>query len=163
MQVYLLRHGIAQEGSAGSSDADRELTAEGRKKLRQVLEAASDSGVAPTLILSSPLKRALQTAEIARNILGYEQQVLHSKALMPGSTVEQVWEEVRVHRDEASMLLVGHNPLFSDLAAYLIGSKTAQIHFTKGTIMRVDVDSFLSQPKGTLRWYLTAKLAAKSE
>ncbi len=163
MQVYLLRHGIAEEGSAGSSDADRELTAEGRKKLRQVLEAASDSGVAPTLVISSPLKRALQTAEIARHVLGYKQQILHTKALTPGSTVEKVWDEIRVHRDEASILLVGHNPLFSDLAAYLIGSKTAQIHFKKGAIMRVDVESFVSQPKGTLRWYLTAKLAAKGQ
>src|SRR5579875_1283020 len=155
MQVYLLRHGIAEEGSAGSSDADRELTAEGRKKLRQVLEAASDSGVAPSLILSSPLKRALQTAEIARHVLGYKRQILQTKALSPGASVEQVWDEVRVHRDETAILLVGHNPLFSDLAAYLIGAKTAQIHFKKGAIMRVDMESFPSHPKGTLRWYLT--------
>ncbi len=163
MQVYLLRHGIAEEGSTGRSDAGRQLTADGRKKLRQVLEAAADAGVAPSLILTSPLQRALQTAEIARHVLGYKQQILHTKALAPGSTVEQVWEEIRVHRDESSILLVGHNPLFSDLAAYLMGSKTAQIHFKKGAIMRVDLESFLSQPKGTLRWYLTAKLAAKGE
>lgn len=163
MQVYLLRHGIAEEGSAGTNDADRELTTEGRKKLRQVLMAASDSGVAPTLILTSPLKRALQTADIARHLLGYKQHILHTKALTPGATVEQVWEEIRVHRDEASILMVGHNPLFSDLAAYLIGGKTAQIHFKKGAIMRVDLESFLSQPKGTLRWYLTPKLASKGE
>lgn len=163
MQLYLLRHGIAEEGSAGSSDADRELTSEGRKKLRQVLEAASESGVAPTLILTSPFKRAVQTAEVARHLFGYKHQLLHTKALTPGATVEQVWEEVRVHRDEASILLVGHNPLFSDLAAYLIGAKAAHIHFKKGAIMRVDVESFLSQPKGTLRWYLTAKLASKGE
>ena len=163
MQVYLLRHGIAEEGSAGGNDADRELTTEGRRKLRQVLHAASESGVAPTLILTSPFKRALQTAEIAGHVLGYKHPLLHSKALTPSSTVEQVWDEIRVHRDETSILLVGHNPLFSDLAAYLIGAKTAHIHFKKGALMRVDMESFLSQPKGTLRWYLTAKLASKGE
>lgn len=163
MQIYLLRHGIAQEGSAGRSDADRELTAEGRKKLRQVLEAASDSGVTPSLILTSPLQRALQTAEVARHILGSKRALVQTKVLAPGSTVEQVWEEVCGHRDEPSLLLVGHNPLFSDLAGYLIGSKTAQIHFKKGAIMRVDVERFASPPKGTLRWYLTPKLAAKGE
>lgn len=163
MQVYLLRHGIAEEGAAGHSDADRRLTSDGRKKLRQVLRAAADAGVAPGLILTSPLQRTLQTAEIARHVLGYKGDILHTKALAPGSTAEQVWEEIRAHRDESSILLVGHNPLFSDLAAYLMGSKTAQIHFKKGAIMRVDLDSFHSQPKGTLRWYLTAKLAAKNE
>lgn len=163
MQVYLLRHGIAEESSPGGSDADRELTPEGRKKLRQVLEAASESGVAPTLILTSPLKRALQTAEIAGQVLGYKEPILRTKALAPGAGVEQVWDEIRVHRDEDAILLVGHNPLFSDLAAYFLGSKTAQIQFKKGSVMRVDFESFPAQPKGTLRWYLTPKLAAKGE
>ena len=163
MQVYLLRHGIAEEGSSARSDAERRLTADGRKKLRQVLQAAAQAGVAPSLMLSSPFDRALQTAELAKKALAYTGEILQSKALTPGASVEQVWDEIRVHRDEHSILLVGHNPLFSNLAGYLIGSNSAQIDFKKGAIMRVDVESFLSQPKGRLRWYLTPKIAAKTD
>lgn len=161
MQVYLLRHGIAEEASATGNDADRALTAEGRRKLRQVLQAAARAEVNPTLILSSPLKRAMQTAEIAQSVFKHNNEVLQTKALTPGSTVEQVWDEIRAHRDEKALLLVGHNPLFSELAAYLLGSQTLQFDFKKGALLRVDLDSFPAHPKGELRWHLTAKLAAE--
>jgi len=160
MQVYLLRHGVAEEGRVGSNDADRALTAYGRRKLRQVLKMASEAGVAPTLILSSPLKRAMQTAQIARQVLGYKNDILRTKALAPGAGVHDVWEEIRVHQDEASLLLVGHNPLFGELAAYLLGDAKIEIDFKKGAIFRVDIENFPPRPKGILRWYLTARLAA---
>ena len=160
MQVYLLRHGIAEENSDSGNDADRALTPEGKRKLRQVLQAASDAGTEPALILTSPLKRAIETAEIARAVLQCKDNVQQTKALAPGSTTEQVWDEIRSHRDAPSLMLVGHNPLFTELAAYLLGSKEIQIDFKKGALLRLDIDHFPAQPKGLLRWYLTAKLAA---
>ncbi len=159
MQVYLLRHGVAEEARIGASDAGRALTPYGRRKLRQVLKMASEAGVSPTLVLSSPLKRAMQTAQIAREVLGYKSDILRTKALAPGASANDVWEEIRVHQDEASLLLVGHNPLFSELAAYLLGDSKIEIDFKKGAIFRVDLDNFPPHPKGILRWYLTARLA----
>ncbi len=163
MQVYLLRHGIAEEGTAGVDDADRELTQEGRRKLRQIIAAVAEAGVAPSLIISSPLKRAVQTAEIASDVLKYKNQILRTKALLPGASVEQVWQELRVHRDEASVMLVGHNPLFSELPGYLLGCREVQIDFKKGAILRLDLEHFPPQPKGILRWFLTAKLATNCD
>jgi phosphohistidine phosphatase len=163
MQLYLLRHGIAEDTSTTGNDADRGLIADGRRKLRQVLDAAAEAGVAPSLILTSPLKRAVQTAELAQSVLKYKNELLRTKALAPGATVEQVWDEIRVHKNEPSLLLVGHNPLFSELAAYLLGSKEIQVDFKKGAMLRLDLESFTVRPKGLLRWYLTPKLAAERE
>lgn len=163
MQVYLLRHGIAEEGTAGVDDADRALTQEGRRKLRQIIAAVADADVAPSLIVSSPLKRAVQTAEIASDVLKYKNQILRTKALLPGASVEQVWQELRVHRDEASVMLVGHNPLFSELPGYLLGYREVQIDFKKGAILRLDLEHFPPQPRGILRWFLTAKLATNCD
>jgi len=160
MQVYLLRHGISEEGRAGLSDADRALTAEGRRKLRQILQRAAQADVKPDLILSSPLKRALQTAEIAKEVFSYKDEILRTKALLPGASAEQVWDEIRVHKAEASLVLVGHNPLFDTLAGYLLGQPELQMDFKKGAILRLDLESFSGHPKGILRWYLTSKLAA---
>lgn len=157
----MLRHGVAEEGNAHIPDAERALTNEGRRKLRQALESAYAAGLAPSLILTSPLKRAVQTAEIAKDVLKYKNQLFRTKALAPGATVEQVWDEVRVHRDERSLLLVGHNPLFSELSGYLLGSNDLQVDFKKGAILRIDVEHFPPTPKGILRWYLTAKLASR--
>jgi phosphohistidine phosphatase len=161
MELYLLRHGVAEDGNAQTPDSERALTNEGRRKLRLVLDAAADAGLQPTLILTSPLKRAVQTAEIAQQVLKYADEPLRTKSLAPGATVEQVWDEVRIHRDERSLLLVGHNPLFSELSGYLLGSNDIQVDFKKGAILRVDLQNFPSRPKGVLRWYLTAKLASR--
>ena len=163
MQIYLQRHGIAEDGRPSLSDAERPLTQDGRRKLRQVLAAAAEAGVRPTLLLSSPLKRALQTAEIAKEVLGYKGDISQTKALSPDSSSELVWQEIRSYRDEPAIFLVGHNPLFDNLSAFLLGSSDINIEFKKGAILRVDMDSFGTRPRGRLRWYLTAKLAAASK
>lgn len=163
MHLYLLRHGVAEESRLGAMDSERALTPDGRKKVRHVLQAVADARVKPSLIFSSHLKRALQTAEIAKNMLGYEGEIIKTKALAPAASAEQVWEEVRVHKNEAAVLLVGHNPLFDSLAAFLLGAPNLKLDFKKGAIMRIDFESFGAQPRGILCWYLTAKLSASRE
>ena len=163
MHVYLLRHGIAEEGRTGQNDAERALTPDGRKKLRHVLKAVAEARVKPTLVLSSHLKRAVQTAEIAKGMLGYSGEIAHTKALAPGASPEQVWEDIRTHKAESALLLVGHNPLFDYLVPYLLNAPNLVVDFKKGAIMRVDIESFSANPKGTLCWYLTAKLSASRE
>ena len=159
MEIYILRHGIAEDGHAGQPDAERVLTPEGKKKLRNVLRTVAKAGVAPTLILTSPYRRALQTAEIAAEVFDYKGDLLRTKALEPGSEPPMVWEELRVHKDEASILLAGHEPLFSRLAAYLLGCPDLQIDFKKGALACVQLDRFSTEPHGALRWMLTPKLA----
>ena len=65
MEIYLLRHGLAEDQAPAGRDGDRRLTDEGRTKLHRVMARAHTAGVNPALILSSPLVRAMQTAEIA--------------------------------------------------------------------------------------------------
>ena len=160
MEIYILRHGIAEDAPAGQPDSERALTSDGRKKLRSVLRVAASAGVAPSLIMSSPYKRALQTAQIAVEILEYQGDLLRTKALEPNSAPKAVWDEIRVHKDEARILLVGHEPLFSRLMAYLLGSLDLQVDFKKGAIACIELDHFPAEPHGVLRWMLTPRLAA---
>lgn len=159
MEIYILRHGVAEEPQAGQPDAERALTSEGRKKLRNVLKTVADAGVAPSLILTSPYKRAMQTAQLAAEILDYKGELLRTDALKPGSVPKSVWEEIRVHKDQETILLSGHEPLFSRLTAYLLASPTLHVDFKKGAIACVEVDRFPPEPHGVLRWMLTPKLA----
>jgi phosphohistidine phosphatase len=124
------------------------------------LRVAASAGVAPSLIMSSPYKRALQTAQIAVEILEYQGDLLRTKALEPNSAPKAVWDEIRVHKDEARILLVGHEPLFSRLMAYLLGSLDLQVDFKKGAIACIELDRFPAEPHGVLRWMLTPRLAA---
>ena len=91
MEIYLLRHGIAEERSSSGRDDDRRLTEEGRDRLRLVLERAHGAGVQPSLIVSSPLKRAIETAEIAAHELAYDGKILRADALTPGSSPQAIW------------------------------------------------------------------------
>jgi phosphohistidine phosphatase len=160
MDLFLLRHGIAEEAGPGQSDWQRALTEEGRRKLRQVLQAASEAKVSPSLILTSPLRRTIETAELAREVLKSKAELVRCAALQPGTTVEKVWDEIRLYKDEPELLVVGHNPTFSDLAGYLLGSPTLQVDFKKGALMKIEIPSFSAAPRGALQWYLTAKLAS---
>src|ERR1700722_2624142 len=107
MEIYILRHGIAEDAPAGQPDSERALTSDGRKKLRSVLRVAASAGVAPSLIMSSPYKRALQTAQLAAEILAYKGELLRTKALEPGSSPKTVWAEIRGNKDEGRILLAG--------------------------------------------------------
>jgi phosphohistidine phosphatase len=161
VDLFLLRHGIAEDPKPGQSDSLRALTSEGRSKLREVLEMARHAKAKPTLIVSSPLKRAVETAEIASKTLGYEGEILKSTALQPDSNPEEVWHEIRGHRTEASLLLAGHEPLFSLLTAYLLGAPSARVDFKKAGLLKLTVDSFPPHPRAILNWYLIPKLAAR--
>jgi phosphohistidine phosphatase len=159
MRIYLLRHGIAEEG-AGMRDSARALTSEGTQKVSQLMKVARRAGVAPTLVISSPYRRALETARIAIDELDYKGPLVESTSLTPDSSTQSAWNDVRVHAGEESILLVGHEPLFSGLSAYLLGWPEVSIDFKKGALLCIDVYTVRAQPAGVLQWYLTSKLAA---
>lgn len=161
MRLYLLRHGIAENGRAGFPDSERALTAEGRRKLKDVLGVARTAGVAPDAILTSPYKRALQTSEVAAQVLGYQAELIKSDVLVPGSAPADVWTELRAFRDQNQVLLVSHEPLIGNLLGYLLGAPSLNFDFKKGALARVDFDMFGPHPRGVLRWFLAPKLAGE--
>jgi len=158
MQIHILRHGIAEDAKPGSPDADRALTPEGRKKLREVLKLARGANVRPSLILTSPYRRAVETAEIARSVLDGKAEIVDSAALQPSADPRDVWEEIRIHKDENEVLLVSHEPLTSRLTGFLLNAPNLNVDFKKGALLRLDVDEFGAVPRGVLKWMVTAKL-----
>jgi phosphohistidine phosphatase len=159
MEIYILRHGIAEEGKPGGRDSERRLTPSGKEKLRTVLQLARQGGVRLDLILSSPYVRAVETAEIAADELGYKGKLLTTEALTPMSGPGPVWDVIREHSDAASLLLAGHEPLLSQVVAHLLGVPALQVDMKKGALVRVDVDHFGPAPRGLLKWMLVPKLA----
>jgi phosphohistidine phosphatase len=155
VQIYLLRHGIAEDGKPGRPDSERALTAEGKEKLRRVLKRARRADCAPSLILSSPYKRAVETAAVAADVFGYKKDVLQTRALVPEARPNECWDEIRVHKDEAAVLLASHEPLMSALAAYLLRSPALQVDMKKAAMVRVDCEQFAAEPHGVLKWMLT--------
>lgn len=162
MELYLLRHAIAEEHSTSGRDADRKLTPEGFEKLRRVAKFARNSGVAPSLVLSSPYVRAIETAAAAARVLEYKSEILQTHRLTPGASPAEVWAEIRGHRGETSILLVGHEPLFSSVASWMLGSARIMVDFRKAALVRIDFETLGVEPRGILRWMITPKLVEDS-
>jgi len=161
MEIYILRHAAAEEAARNMKDADRALTAEGVVKLQTVLKRARAIGVEPPMILTSPYRRARETAEVAAKSLNGKSTLVETRALTPESSPEAVWEEIRIHKAGAQLMLVGHEPLLSSVYGYLLGAPSVQIDVKKSSLGRIDVDRFTGQPRGVLRWLLYPKLVAE--
>ena len=159
MQIYILRHGIAEVATAGMSDADRALVPEGMDKLRAVLRLARAVGVSPSLVLTSPYRRAVETAEIAAEVLGYEDEIVRSDALRPGCTPNEAWDEIRRRGAGERIVVSGHEPMLGYLTGFLLGAPSLLIDLKKGSLVRIDMERIGVQPRGVLRWYVTPKLA----
>jgi phosphohistidine phosphatase len=158
MRLYLLRHGIAEDG-IGMPDSQRQLTAEGRKKLRKVLQLALEAGVRPDYILSSPYIRARQTANIAAEELHFSGQVIESSHLTPDANPRDAWKELREYRQAEQVLVAGHNPHLSDLVCLLTGARAGAIEMRKAGIACLDLVSTGPEPRATLNWLMTPKSA----
>ncbi len=161
MQLYLIRHAIAVDSTASAPtvDGERALTEVGAKKMRKQAGALQQMGVAFDVVLTSPLIRARQTAEIVCDVLGCLDRVKRCDALAPGCVIEEIVDALRPYESMSSVALVGHNPDFEELASVLIGARTdAAIQFKKGGICRIDISQFDPHPSGELIWHLTPRL-----
>jgi phosphohistidine phosphatase len=153
MEIYLLRHGIAEDGYP---DAQRALTDEGKEKLRRVLKR---SGAKPSLILSSPYRRALETAQIAAGVFGYTDEIEPAQSLTPDGSPTAVWDEIRGRKAESAILLASHEPLMSATVAYFLGAPGVHVDMKKAALVRIDVERFGPHPLGVLKWMLVPSIS----
>ena len=162
MNLSLLRHGIATDAGAPGAAGDhaRPLTDEGRDKTTRVAAALQRMGIAFDLILSSPLVRARETAEIVAATLNAKKALRLSERLAPGGTLQALVDELnRDHGRCEEVLLVGHEPDFSRHTSVLItGRPTAQIEMKKAGLCRLQVDELRAGRCATLQWLLPPKL-----
>jgi phosphohistidine phosphatase len=159
MKICILRHAEAEARGPGVAEAERMLTAEGKRELRAVLRLARDAGVDPDVILASPWTRAVETAMAARDAFSTE-QLIETKALLPDVLPAHIWGEIRSLRPLKEIMVVGHEPHLSRLVAFLLEAPVA-IDMKKSAIIRIDVQEREGPPRGVLKWMLTPKLAGK--
>jgi phosphohistidine phosphatase len=158
MDLYIFRHGLAEEVSDSGLDRDRELTREGREKTRLAGKALCKLEVSFDLVLSSPFARAWQTAEILVKALDCEKLLTKCEALASGAPSAGVLDELKDHRKKESILLVGHEPDLSKLISILLsGSPRLAITMKKGGLCKLSCTE--PEPgEATLEWLLPPKL-----
>jgi phosphohistidine phosphatase len=157
-ELYVIRHGLAEErGDAWPDDTKRPLTDEGMSRMRKSARGLARIGVTIDIILTSPLVRARQTAEIVAGGLDPRPSLVNIDSLAPDGSYAAVVADLEKHSRRARIALVGHEPMLGELAARLIGSRHA-IEFKKGAVCRIDIDDLPPAGPGDLRWMLTPKI-----
>jgi phosphohistidine phosphatase len=157
-ELYLIRHGIAEErGQAWPDDTKRPLTEQGISRMRRAARALARLGLTPAIVLTSPLVRTRQTAEIVAAAFSPHPPIVNVEALAPGGAPTAVATEIEKHGRRPQMVLVGHEPGIGELAAWLTGARHS-IEFKKGGACRIDVEGGTLHGGGALRWLLTPKI-----
>ncbi|MCX6023724.1 MAG: phosphohistidine phosphatase SixA, partial [Chloroflexi bacterium] len=161
VELYLVRHAIAgdRDPMAWPDDRDRPLTPEGAKRFRRVAEGLCAAVPEVERVLTSPLTRAVQTAEILRKRADWP-AAQPCDELDGGHTPEQIVEALRAHAGVASLAVVGHEPGLHELAAYLLtgGQAAALLEFKKGGVACLSFGGEIQPGTASLRWLLTPKL-----
>jgi len=158
VELFLIRHGIAEEhGDAWPDDTKRPLTGNGVSGLRKSVRGLEAIGVLLDVVLTSPLVRARQTADIVGGGFNPHPPVVSVDSLAPGGSFANVMADLEKHARKARVALVGHEPGLGELAARLIGSRHP-IEFKKGAVCRIDLDDMPPAGPGHLRWMLTPKI-----
>lgn len=155
--LYLVRHGIAAPASVKASDADRALTEEGTSKTVRVAHGLRTLGVKPEVILSSPLRRAQETAEILASVLAPKVLVEIYPHLAFGHEPQDVTKGLHAHRGAQQVMLVGHQPDMGELASFLLSGSAhiSPLPFKKAATAAVTVASLPPRSAGVLEWFLT--------
>lgn len=158
LELYLIRHGVAADrGKDWPDDSKRPLTPEGIARLRKVACGLNAIDVSFDQIVTSPLVRARQTADVFSEDLTSKPPVVTSDALAPAGTPAAVIQEITKHIRKARVALVGHEPNLGELAAQLMGARSP-LAFKKGGICRIDFDILPPKGAGRLCWFITPKM-----
>jgi len=155
MKLLILRHAIAAPpGTPGVADEDRPLTPRGRKRFEEAARGLAEIMPSPDLLLTSPLPRALETAQIAGKAWGLTPTV---EPLLAGGRSEAVLSVLAGRPKDSVVALVGHEPDVSWLVAHVVGGLGERLTFKKGGAALLELDD-VATGSGRLIWFMPPRL-----
>src|SRR5580698_231549 len=156
MQIFFLRHANAGEPKLNpAKDERRPLDKLGIEQSQDVGRALAALNITVDVILSSPLKRAMQTASVVANEIDHEEKVLTDNALRPGATYEQFQDLLRRYSRKDAIMVVGHNPTMTEFLSKMVGAVPGTLEMKKGAIARVEKEG---RRPAVLKWCMPPKL-----
>lgn len=157
MIVYFLRHASAGQHLANPvKDAKRGLDKEGTEQCGLIGRTLAALDTQVDAIISSPLKRAMQTANLVANEIGFEGKLQMEEGLKPGATFSDFRKMVSKYARLEAIMVVGHNPNLSEFLGRAMGESNSKlsVDLKKGAVARVE----LGRNKGILQWCITPRV-----
>jgi len=156
VQLIFIRHAAAIDRDIGVPDDRRYLTPEGRGYFRKTARTLRNQGIAPDLILTSPLLRAVQTADILAERLKYSGELVVTDELEPGFDLPGLERLLAKFGEVRAVCLVGHDPDLSLLVVKLLGLPQG-FRFRKGTALRLDAGPGKLRGAAAFKWLAAGK------
>jgi phosphohistidine phosphatase len=156
VECILFRHGIALDSKDWKgAEALRPLSPDGEKKTRKAIAGLRQLGITPTHLWSSPLLRAVQTAELIRNRFQMNGDIQIHDALLPDAPPDELMKVVASLPDNACAIFVGHEPhLGAAASVMLFGKPNGGLSLKKAGSCSVRFDEKPKTGRGTLNWWL---------
>lgn len=161
MDLFILRHGEAgQRVSTGRGDFQRSLTTAGQKEVSDIAKSLKELGTKFDVVITSPLKRAHQTAAIVAKTLKIEKKMQDWDELSPEGNRIDLYNKLSHLKQQSLVLVVGHEPYLSKMVSEIIfdGNDGGRIALKKSGLARIRIISSTPKFQGELRWLLTPKL-----
>lgn len=155
MILYVMRHTEAVDANEDLPDEWRYLTDKGVKSAAKVSKSISQYGRKPRLIITSPLVRAVQTAQIAFSYACRKSEVIVSGLLQPGGDLGELRNFMRSHAGAKRLMVVGHEPSLGSLVADLLQIKDT-IVLKKSDCVALEIDNDETGKPARFLWYITA-------
>ena len=156
MKLIFVRHAAAVERTAGVPEERRYLTPEGRVFFRKTARTMLKNSVDPGLIITSPLLRAVQTADILAETLSHSGPLVVADELAPGFDMRALQNFFSEFQSVNELVLVGHEPDFSSLVASLL-NLPAGFNFKKGAAINLKVDPADLRAPAAFKWLAAGK------
>ncbi|MGO8986803.1 MAG: SixA phosphatase family protein [Terriglobales bacterium] len=157
MFLYFLRHASAGQSLVSpKKDEKRGLDKDGIEQCGYIGRALAALDVQTDIIVSSPLKRALQTAALVGNEMGHEGKLVMENALRPQAGFADFQKMLEKYARQDSMMVVGHNPNLSEFLGRVIcdGGREAVVELKKGAVAKVE----MRRNSGSLSWCMTPRI-----
>ena len=162
MELFVIRHAIAEPlGKENEfSDEKRALTADGRSRMRDIAKGLSKLGIEFDLILTSPLSRAVETAEIvAMAGRPTKTEIKQTVNLAPGASANKLFAEIKRLSGVEAIALIGHQPDLGELISRIVqrSSGSVSIQMKKGSVCCLDITETVPTLRGEIAWLMTPR------
>jgi phosphohistidine phosphatase len=163
LDLFVLRHGEAGKSQIASpKDFQRPLTEAGRRRIENIGESLKELNVNFDKVITSPLRRAKETAETVANVLNIEDRLEEMDDLKPEGNRLELYKKLSKMRRQDSVLIVGHEPYLSVMIGDIIAANpNSHIALKKGGMAKIEITAFLPKISGELKWLLTPRQLRK--
>ena len=153
MKLYVIRHAIAIERGGGIADEDRYLTPRGRESFRLNANAFAKKGIIPDCIMTSPLVRCVQTADILAEALTFSGELMVSRDLAPGFDLQGLFRIIASCAGAQKIAIIGHEPDLGILVEALLKLE-GSFSLKKGMVVALDLDPQQQAIPARLNWIM---------